>query len=95
MKQFFHQNKVLVGIVAGLGSLLACALLIGLVLAIVGIPVMEHLNWFAGCFLPLVLVLRYYAKEKEYLTVTKTLIVVTFLAFVAFMVILKMLHFEW
>ena len=72
MKKFFAQDKVIVGIVAGLGAELGLA----------------HMRWFAGMFFPLILVLHHYAKGRTQLHVTKTLIVVFFVTFLAFMIYL-------
>ena len=88
MKKFFHQDKVLVGIVAGLGSELVVALLLTVGLLIANEPIGDHIRWYAGMFLPPLLVLRYYSKQKQWLRVTRTLIVVLFVTFIAFMVYL-------
>ena len=49
---------------------------------------MAHMRWFAGMFFPLILVLHHYAKGRTQLRVTKTLIVVFFVTFLAFMIYL-------
>lgn len=87
MKRFFTQDTVLVGLVAGLGSeLLFCLLLAaGLIAAGQWPPSAEQTRWFGGMFIPLLLILRAYAKTKRHLTVTKTLATVLFVTFVAFM----------
>ena len=84
MKKFFLQDKVIVGILAGLGSEFGfiIALTIGLIVA--GEAVVDHLRWYGGMFIPLILVLRHYAKGQSHLRVVKTLIVVFFLTFLAF-----------
>lgn len=86
MKKFFSTNSILTGIVAGLGSELLFCIVLALGLVIAGEPIGEHIRWFGGMFIPMILVLRYYAKRRELLTVTKTLIVVFFVTFLAFMV---------
>ena len=86
MKKFFAQNKPLVGIVAGLASELGYVVVLARGLIIAGEPISDHLRWFAGMFIPLILVLRHYAKGKEHLTVVKTLIVVFFVTFLAFII---------
>lgn len=88
MKKFFSQDKTIVGIVAGLGSeLVFCAALaIGLLIA--GEPILAHVRWFGGMFIPLILVLHHYVKGGKHLRVTKTLIVVFFVTFLAFMIYL-------
>lgn len=85
MKKFFEQNKVIVGIVAGIGSMLGFAIALTIGLMIAGEPVGAHIRWYGGMFIPLLLVLRHYAKRREQLTVTRTLIVLLFLTFLAFM----------
>ncbi|MBP5677703.1 MAG: hypothetical protein J6W88_04305 [Bacteroidales bacterium] len=85
MKKFFTQDKTAVGIVAGLGSELLFCLLLTAVLLIIGEPIDAHIRWFGGMFIPILLILRAYAKQRTYLKVTKTLIIVFFLTFVTFM----------
>ena len=92
MKKFFSQDTVWVGLVAGLGSLLLCGLLIAAVFALTGLSWEEHARWFGIMFIPLLLILRTYAKRKEQLTVTRTLITVLFVTFLAFMVFLIKNH---
>lgn len=92
MKKYFTQDKVMVGLVAGLGSeLLFCAVLAA-VLLLAGVGVSGHERWFAGMFIPPLLILRAYARGKKHLTVTRTLIVVFFVTFVAFMFYLLNAH---
>ena len=86
MKKFFSQDTILTGLVAGLGSELGFCLLLALGLVLAGEPVWAHLRWFGGMFIPLILVLHHYAKGGKQLRVTKTLIVVLFVTFLAFMI---------
>ena len=86
MKKFFAQDKTIVGIVAGLGSELGFCLALAVDLLIAGEPIMAHVRWFGGMFIPLILVLHHYAKGGKQLRVTKTLIVVLFVTFLAFMI---------
>ena len=88
MKKFFAQDKPIVGIVAGLGAELGfcAALAIGLLIA--GEPISTHIRWFGGMFIPVILLLHHYAKRREQLRVTKTLIAVLFVTFIAFMIYL-------
>lgn len=89
---FFKQDTVWVGLVAGLGSLLAGGLLVAAVFAVAGFDWEEHVRWFGFAFIPTLLILRTYAKRKEQLTVTRTLITVLFVTFLAFMVFLIKNH---
>jgi len=92
MKRFFSQDKIAVGLVAGLGSEVLFCLLLAVVLLLLHIDPMEHIRWFGGMFIPIILILRSYAKGRQHLTVTKTLIVVFFITFVAFMFYLLNSH---
>ena len=92
MKKFFHQDKVIVGLVAGLGSELLLALLLTFGLLIAAESPAAHIRWYAGVFIGPLLVLRYYSKQKSWLSVTRTLIVVLFVSFVAFMYCLLRMH---
>ena len=85
MKKFFAQDKVIVGIVAGLGVELGFCIALAVGLLIAGEPIMAHVRWFGGMFIPMILLLHRYAKERTQLRVTKTLIVVFFVTFLAFM----------
>ena len=87
MKRFFTQDTILVGLVAGLGAeLLFCLLLAaGLLVAGQWPPTPNQIRWFGGMFIPLLLILRAYAKPKRYIAVTKTLATILFVTFVAFM----------
>ena len=86
MKKFFSQDTILTGLVAGLGSELGFCLLLALGLVVAGEPVWTHLRWFGGMFVPAILVLQHYMKRRTQLRVVKTLIVVLFVTFLAFMV---------
>lgn len=85
MKKFFEQDKVIVGIVAGLGAEIGFCVALAVGLLIAGEPLMAHIRWFAGMFFLLILLLHHYAKKRTQLRVTKTLIVVFFVTFLAFM----------
>ena len=90
-KRFFTQNLPIVGIVAGLGSMIVTALLITAILIIVGDSASAHLSLYAGCFVPPILIMRYYVK-KQFSIVVKTMIVLIFVLFIAFMFILFKTH---
>ena len=90
-KRFFTQNLPIVGIVAGLGSMIVTALLITAILIIVGDSACAHLSLYAGCFVPPILIMRYYVK-KQFSIVVKTMIVLIFVLFIAFMFILFKTH---
>lgn len=92
MKRFFSQDKISVGLVAGLGSELLFCLLLAAGLLLAGEGIADHIRWFGGMFIPILLILRAYAKSRQYLTVTKTLIIIFFVTFIAFMFYLLSTH---
>lgn len=83
--KYFKQNKITVGVIAMMLSGLLPAAALYLVLLLLGIPPIEKIRWFGGAFIPMILVLRHYAKEQQYPTTTKSCIVVLFVTFIAFM----------
>ncbi len=91
MKQFFLQDKILTGIIVGIGTLIICSALLTLGLVLTGEPVAEHLRWYGGAFIVLLLLLRWYVKQQKPI-VTKTLIVILFLSFLTFMYFLFHTH---
>ena len=88
MADFFKREGILQGIILATGSeiLAAAVLYVGLLVA--GIPVETCLRWFAVCFVPPLLLLRHIAKRKDRTLTMKTIIVVLFVSFVAFMFLL-------
>ena len=85
-RQFFHQDKVSVGLLVGLGSMAITALLLT-----AKEPINAHIRWYGAIFIPLILLIRYYVKQRLSV-VTKTLFVVFFLFFIAFMILLFSTH---
>lgn len=92
MKKFFAQDSILVGIVAGLGSEMAFAAVLTIVLLATGLPIADHLKWYGGMFIPIILVLRHYMKTQHHLHATRTIIVVLFITFLAFMTYMLKSH---
>ena len=88
MKKFFQRDSVATGLVAGLGSELGYCIMLTAGLLIAGLAPLEHIRWYAGMFVCLILVLRRYAKRHEYPLVAKTLIVVLFATFLPFIIYL-------
>ena len=82
------KDGVGIGLLVSLGSELATALLLWAGLGIANKPVMEHLRWFAACFIAPVVILRFFAKSAQRPVATKTIMVVLFLTFLAFMALL-------
>lgn len=85
MKKYLDKDSAILGVVATLVSTLLCAGLLWLVLVILRLPMSEHARWFAVAFVPSLLLLRYYAKEKVYPTTLKAVISTFFVTFVLFM----------
>ncbi len=88
MKDFFRQNRMIVGLVIVLGSELLVALLLWAGLAVAGETTQSHLRWFAIIFVAPVLLLRHYAKRRNQALVTKTIATALFVTFILFMVYL-------
>lgn len=93
IKEFFSQDKPVVGVVGALLGELGGALLLWLGLLVAGQSATVHLRWFAACIVPPVLLLRHYAKKRTQLRATKAIIVVVFITFVAFMWLLFKYHY--
>ena len=90
-RQFFHQDKVSVGLLVGLSSMAITALLLTVGLLVAKEPINAHIRWYGAIFIPLILLIRYYVKQRLSV-VTKTLFVVFFLFFIAFMILLFSTH---
>ena len=85
MKKYFLQDKIQVGLVVCLGLEVITFVVAYIVILLAGYSPSENVRWFAVIFVPVVLALRFYAKRKEQLIVTKTLIITLFITFLAFM----------
>ena len=85
MANFFKSDGILQGIILATGSEILAAALLYVGLLVAGIPVETRLRWFAVCFVPPLLLLRHIAKRKDRTLTMKTIIVVLFVSFVAFM----------
>ena len=84
MKSFFNKNTITVGLVAGLGSEFITGLLVLAGILIVGQSVGDNIRWFGFIFIPILFILRYYAKKTRNIIVVKTIIVILFVSFLAF-----------
>lgn len=78
-------DKPITGIILTVASELTVVVLLWIGLKIAGIAPGEHLRWFGACFVPPLLILRHYARKKEYPIVTKTIIITLFVTFIIFM----------
>ncbi|MCR4659877.1 MAG: hypothetical protein K5650_06235 [Bacteroidales bacterium] len=88
MSNYLKQDRYDVGIVLGIGSLAIALALVVVGLTIGQVQVADNLRLFGLAFIPLILILRHYAKRKEQPKVTKALIVVIFASFIAFMALI-------
>ena len=85
MKKLLNKNSITLGVVATLLSELLCALLLWLILLAIGLPIAEHVKWFAIALAPPALLLRYYAHEKDYPLTLRAVITTFFVTVVLFM----------
>ena len=88
MRKFFHTDQVSTGLVAGLAAVAGTCLAVLAFLLLTHRPPQEHLRLFGLAFIPLVFILHHYAKRKQMLVVTRTLIVILFVLFLAYMFVL-------
>ena len=84
LKRLLERDTITTGLLLGLGSIIATAALLTLGLLVAGQPLGSHLRWYAACFVPPLLLLRYVIKLQR-ITITKTLIITLFLTFIPFM----------
>ncbi|MDY5970050.1 MAG: hypothetical protein SPJ13_08585 [Bacteroidales bacterium] len=84
MKKFFARDTIFVGVVAVLASELLFGLALGTALVLFNQPLEGNLRWFGLCFVPPVLVLRFYAKNRNQGLTTKSIIVSLFVTFIVF-----------
>ena len=75
---------------AELLSIVVPAVLLYVVLLLLNITPMSRIRWFAGVFIPGILVVRAYAKKKEFPKATKASVVTFLVCFIGFMVYLGM-----
>ena len=85
MKKLLHTDSIATGIVATLILEIVSAAIVWLVLVLLHLPLAENARWFVICFVPPLLLLRYYAKIKDYPTTLKSVITTFFITFVIFM----------
>lgn len=93
MKKLLNRNSIPFGILATLLSEILCAALVWLVILIIHSTAAEHARWFAAAFVAPLLLLRYYAKTKEYPDTLKAAIVTFFITFVAYMWVMMKYRF--
>lgn len=85
MKKLLDKDSILWGVIVCLASEALCALLLMGIMLIGHLPLETHVRWLAACFVPPLLLLRYYAHGKAYPATLKAVIITFFVTFVAFM----------
>ncbi|MBQ6237605.1 MAG: hypothetical protein IJK07_05255 [Bacteroidales bacterium] len=88
MKTLIKKDTIGAGILLALGSEAVTALLLTVGLLLAGLPVGDHIRWYAVCFVAPLLLLRHCAKKGDTPMVTKTVIVVFFVTFIIYMYLL-------
>ena len=88
MKTLIKKDTIGAGILMALGSEAVTALLLTVGLLLAGLPVGDHIRWYAVCFVAPLLLLRHSAKKGDTPMVTKTVIVVFFVTFITYMYLL-------
>ena len=84
MSDFLKSDTVARALLLSVGSMALAAVLLWVGLLIAGQPVAAHIRWFGICFVPPLLILRHFAKRKDALVTTRTIIITLFVAFIAF-----------
>ena len=84
MSDFLKNDTVARAFFYALGSMAIVAILLWGGLAVAGMNVESHLRWFGICFLPPLLLLRYFVKRKDALVTTRTIILILFVSFIVF-----------
>ena len=87
--RMLKKDNIATGVVVALGSEILSGAILWIVLAVIGEPFEDHLKLLGVCFVAPILLLRYYSKSKECPMVTKTIIVVLFVTFIAYMFAVK------
>ncbi len=87
IKERLFRNTVGSGLLLGLGSMAATAALLTLGLLIAGLPLGEHLRWYAACFIPPILLLRH-SVHLQHSTAVKTIFVTLFLTLIPYLAFL-------
>lgn len=85
IKQFFGQDRCAVGAIAVVGIEALSALVEWVVLMLLGMEPLANINYWVLVFVPALLVLRHYMKQRTSLKTTKGAIVALFVTFLAYM----------
>ncbi|MBQ7062203.1 MAG: hypothetical protein IJM88_02805 [Bacteroidales bacterium] len=82
------KSPVVRGLLIGLGSEAAVALLLWVVLRVAGLPIAAHLSWFGACLVPPLLMVRHYVKREGRSPLVKTLITILFVTTILYIYLL-------
>lgn len=88
LKTFLHKNQISTGVIVGLGLEIIGGFLLWVGLSAANIPIAANLRLFAAIFILPLLALRYYVKKTQHNVIIKTLMVLLFVTFIAYMFIL-------
>ncbi len=82
------KDNVFFGVLVCLGSILLTAIVVLGVFAIFSIPFVGNLKYFLAAFVPAIVLLRYYAKNLQFMHTSKAMMITLSLVLVAFIVFL-------
>ncbi len=84
----FKKDNIATGLILGIGSTILLLGIIYVILGIAGIEKSGNLRFFLLAFIPNIIFIRYYLKNLHYHKTAYTLIVITFVFMISFLVYL-------
>ncbi|MBR5027650.1 MAG: hypothetical protein IKX51_00375 [Bacteroidales bacterium] len=82
------KDNALFGVLLCLGSIIVAALVVITVFVIFKIPFLGNMKYFLAAFVPAIVLLRYYAKNLQFMHTSKAMMITLSLVLVAFIVFL-------
>ena len=82
------KDNALFGVLVCLGSIIVTALVVIAVVVFFKIPFMGNMKYFLAAFVPAIVLLRYYAKNLQFMHTSKAIMITLSLVLVAFIVFL-------
>jgi len=82
------KDNALLGVLLCLGSIIVAALVVIAVFVIFNIPFLGNMKYFLAAFVPAIVLLRYYAKNLQFMHTSKAMMITLSLVLVAFIVFL-------
>ncbi|MBQ6727293.1 MAG: hypothetical protein IJQ89_12080 [Bacteroidales bacterium] len=82
------KDNALFGVLVCLGSIIVTALVVIAVFVFFKIPFMGNMKYFLAAFVPAIVLLRYYAKNLQFMHTSKAIMITLSLVLVAFIVFL-------